>query len=907
MSKKGLISSLIIGLIATLTLGIYTIVSAVAGTNPVVPINTTVDVAFRTGDVAEIFEGYSKEKGNITFKLAEGQTSPFEYNAETGEYTAVSAGEVTAVLKLKGGNTKTVKASVFAQGTGTSKEDAFVIANAGNLVDFAEQINNISTERNIPAYVLVVADIDLAGIDWKPIGNYVSDYGNIDKTGDGSNYVFDGNDKTISNMTIKVTEDNYNDYLVRSGDTTVLGSMYLGLFGNIVRLDVNNLNVVDANISISPNLYNTLRELSNDEISKFVELNIGTIAARTDYCNINGGEQSSVVTRINGFNTSNATDNYATGLGGLVGIAFHSQISNYNVTANIINNNENVKDSVIGGIVGNFASYTDMLEGLNVNKIENVSIDFTASATYNNDAMIGGFVGTAINSQIISSEVTKFKIIDVTHKNDVENIESENLTQIGGIAGNFDARLITDGSAEQSEFEAKVVDVTVSGVDVLMYGGHIGGVFYAINSDSKSNVPVTITDVTVAGSINADIAAGFVVLGGVLKTEGESDIVESPAINISYTKAFDTPVVNIKIKARAGFAFAYQLYFATISGFDATTTVKSNIVGLGAKITSSANEDVELYRNQTMVSGFAGGVVESTISKFYIDVEATSSLNYSGLAAVFALGSVALDIVIEADFTSYNYKTEAQNYSTTYTMAGAVMTLAGATLDNVDVTINANKGVDTSLKYGVAYFGGLVARHYGDSVSMYTETAEQDIIRNCSVTGEVYFNYTPESRVIVGDDASYPTFVAGGIIGAISSYYGDVLNVDNYGSVYAKNLKIENNVVSNFKITADMNLGKTTAEGGWAGRAIGVIVGVVKLVSGEQSINISSNTVDSVTIVANADSFAYEQSGATSTTLVSTLGNNRGYGVVSYDDVNMIGKDIAVEEGDITFEEIANA
>lgn len=55
MSKKGLLSSLIIGLVLTLALGIYTIVSVVNPGRGTQPGNTTISMAFRTGDTTDVF------------------------------------------------------------------------------------------------------------------------------------------------------------------------------------------------------------------------------------------------------------------------------------------------------------------------------------------------------------------------------------------------------------------------------------------------------------------------------------------------------------------------------------------------------------------------------------------------------------------------------------------------------------------------------------------------------------------------------------------------------------------------------------------------------------------------------------------------------------------------------------
>ena len=84
---------------------------------------------------------------------------------------------------------------IFDGGSGT-KEDPYLVATA-------EQLNNVRYHLN--KHFIQTADIDLssynAGSDWEPIGSY-SPYAPFTGT-------FDGNGKTISNLTIKRSTTNY--------------------------------------------------------------------------------------------------------------------------------------------------------------------------------------------------------------------------------------------------------------------------------------------------------------------------------------------------------------------------------------------------------------------------------------------------------------------------------------------------------------------------------------------------------------------------------------------------------------------------------------------------------------------------------------------------------------------------
>ncbi|GEM_PF-2801062 len=114
------------------------------------------------------------------------------------------------------------KVSLFAGGSG-SQEDPYQISTA-------EELDKIREDMNA-SYVLV-NDIDLQGVSWTPIGEYVPGGGEEGEVPDPNysfNGNFDGNGHTISNFTI----DNY---------------FVTGIFGCANKSTIKNINITNAEV-----------------------------------------------------------------------------------------------------------------------------------------------------------------------------------------------------------------------------------------------------------------------------------------------------------------------------------------------------------------------------------------------------------------------------------------------------------------------------------------------------------------------------------------------------------------------------------------------------------------------------------------------------------------------------------
>lgn len=114
--------------------------------------------------------------------------------------------------------------TAFAGGSGTA-DAPWQIASVDQLAYLAATVNDGSKSGYMGAYFVLTADLDMTGVDWRPIGN-MNDIENHTTLFLGS---FDGQDYTVSNLTYK-------------NDQFIVGA---GLFGISVD-EIKNVNIGNA-------------------------------------------------------------------------------------------------------------------------------------------------------------------------------------------------------------------------------------------------------------------------------------------------------------------------------------------------------------------------------------------------------------------------------------------------------------------------------------------------------------------------------------------------------------------------------------------------------------------------------------------------------------------------------------
>lgn len=336
----------------------------------------------------------------------------------------------------------------------------------------------------------LVADLDLTGMEWSPIGTYLTPYlGN-----------FDGNDHTITNLTI--TED----------------SMYNGLFGfllgNVYDLNITNMDInVESsficyvgglagytngdieNVSVSGSI-----TVDNSDGNSYVGMLLGFTQGKVD-------EETTLedfVPNLIDNNTVEGTLYVTTSnvgfIGGLVGKTYNTTVSN-NVSTATLEVIGGEFPLYVGGLVGHnyggirigFEELIDETEIYIENNVVKTSIAVTLSEQ---NASIGGFVGYN------NKGTNRNNYVEATITVDGDALET-NTVKIGGYAG----------ENWESGFEKLVMNSSytdnVVGTKVLMVGPYMGGDF-----TNTSNV---FSNLYISSTSNFEVD-GFVVQSSDLTT-----------------------------------------------------------------------------------------------------------------------------------------------------------------------------------------------------------------------------------------------------------------------------------------------------------------------------------------------------------------------------------------------------
>ena len=253
--------------------------------------------------------------------------------------------------------------------------DNYYIATAAGLKWFADNVNTMEFYVNAAANIFdnktvyLAKDIDLAGAEWTPIGDYA--FSRTIFRG-----VFDGQGHTISNF--KITQ--------ASSHTDKAGENPYGLFGNVTGT-IKNLNVKGAIISI-PNSY------------RFAAVLVGRLkeGALIDNCHIYNSEVSinhwqvgGIAGQVNDADIKNSSINNSTitgkaGVGAIAGflmVAGDYTIENCAVKGCTVAQNGSLGDDydTMFGLVAGAINNSSVVLNLNNNTVENNTIKGAASQT----------------------------------------------------------------------------------------------------------------------------------------------------------------------------------------------------------------------------------------------------------------------------------------------------------------------------------------------------------------------------------------------------------------------------------------------------------------------------------------------------------------------------------------------
>ena len=329
-----------------------------------------------------------------------------------------------ALTLALGMNAAFAESSPYAGGTGTA-EDPYRIATAEQLLALSAAVNDGSAGGYYGACFALTEDLDLAGIEWQPIGQMdLADQSNVSCMFMG---VFDGQGHTISNMTF-------------SSDYPIVGA---GIFGMNLG-EVKNLNAKNITVTCTDTFSNAVGAVVGYNMGMVHDVTLSgenSIAGVNCIGGIAGGNNGAVyncsvdgttirVLGDNAFPEGRIVQADVAECGGLViGGSFGGSIDNCTAKGTVIA--EGNEPIALGGIAG-------CLEMMDT--VTNCTADVTITTVKGGHAIGGlcGFGGSHSNGNIIAetegvvttkypSEITNCKVTAV--------INAPGATHVGGLFG----------------------------------------------------------------------------------------------------------------------------------------------------------------------------------------------------------------------------------------------------------------------------------------------------------------------------------------------------------------------------------------------------------------------------------------------------------------------------------------
>lgn len=269
-------------------------------------------------------------------------------------------------------------------------DGGYEIYSAKGLQWFAEEVNggnNFSGKT-----VTLTADIDLDGIDWKPIGT------NPDSATLRFNGVFDGNGKTISNLNVSTTVDGVPAGLFGAVSGTVKNFTIEHATINSVNVQTNRSTGVAVGVGYpSAKIENVTVKDATVNAFRQVGGIVGYLYGTVSGCTVDGltieapldstGDNGDKVGGIAGF------------MGGDSGICFNNKVANANIKA--------YRD--VGGILG--IIYKGSIDTFKDNTVTDSSVEGTKGENANAGAIVGRYEGTSAAEIDSSNTATNVTVI----------------------------------------------------------------------------------------------------------------------------------------------------------------------------------------------------------------------------------------------------------------------------------------------------------------------------------------------------------------------------------------------------------------------------------------------------------------------------------------------------------------
>ena len=623
----------------------------------------------------------------------------------------IENGKTTAYIKGLYIPLKTSKDNLLyntLQGEG-SINNPYLIYNSTDLIEINNELN---------ANYKMMADVDLTGIDFDPIGQE-----NFAFTGtlDGNNHKITGLIINKNNLKIKdnvglfevlenavitnLTIENANI----TGDNNVgilAGKIVKGaninnvkVSGSIEASNANNkvLEIIPSNIKNPQNVATALEKITSVKYTDWLNYLNGTNGQPLDIISptVANNIESAISNKSNALYNTTGINIYTGRVGGLVG---YIDIYENDYDTNIINTtaDTNIKtDGIkIGGLIGKL--YNEKTSKQNL-VVQNTTSSLIKNEL-NND-YVGGFAGEIVNDSVNSISIKDLNING--------NITGNNYT--GGIVGT-----ITNNANSQINIEN-----IESTFDIDSIGNNVGGLIGLVLNNASGII--NIENAMSTSQINANNYVGGLI--------GQTQNIAKGTININNLGSNGSVTGNASIGGAFGSINSYS------TGQQNVKLVYSN-----SNVTASNNE----------VGGFAGRISSSSTTKVNNISKSYATGNVEGLTDVGGFVGITT-------YSTYN-DTFATGSTTAQKKVGSYVGEAGQTEINNSYAIGR---VNASTDEYVGGFAGVTSNitanndYFSSQTTGYLKTAvgiNNKIYK--LLRSNTYANYDFESIWTIDEDSS---------------------------------------------------------------------------------------------------------------------------------------------------------
>jgi len=395
------------------------------------------------------------------------------------------------------------------------------IGTVDELVAFATAVNDGNKYEG--KTVVLTDDIDLSSVaNWTPIGNNVNYFWGT----------FDGQNHTISNMTINVN------------DSSVY--QYVGLFGGVKKATVKNLTVEDAKIdAVGERVYaGAVFAVAHSNSENHTTANLNFENITVDDCIINAESKSG-----------------SAYIGGFAGYCYPANMKNISVS-NLELKPKASGTVFVGGMVGymqgqNISNNGNTRAYYTVDGLELANISITAETV---SVLGGGFAGYTYYGYITMGDVT----ID-GFKADITGTTTSDVC-VGGLIG----------LAHRSDKGHTFTEVNATGIDLVVDNGMgsntaVGGMV------GYSGSPIAYSDCSVEGTITEKCTTTGAMVGGFVGG------------TVSWAQSYTNCDADVDVTGTnivGGFT-GYNTVTATYTNCEASGTVEGTTTGGFVGITSN--------------------------------------------------------------------------------------------------------------------------------------------------------------------------------------------------------------------------------------------------------------------------------------------------------------------------------